>query len=99
MLFWAFGVAIEGFKHYRPTIQISGTFLHGKYAGKLLIPTLIDGNEQFFPLAFALAKKETIDSWSWFLSIIRSNVTPPHGVCIIFYRHVGIKATFQNAEF
>ena len=36
-VFWAFGPSIEGFQHCRPVISIDGTFLYGKYKGKLLI--------------------------------------------------------------
>ncbi|RVW48743.1 hypothetical protein CK203_076086 [Vitis vinifera] len=55
--FWAFGASVEGFKHCRPIIQIDGTFLYGKYMGKLLIATSIDGNGHVFPLAFAIVEK------------------------------------------
>ena len=36
-VFWAFGPSIDSFQHCRPVISIDGTFLHGKYRGKLLI--------------------------------------------------------------
>ena len=97
-LIWAFGAIIEGFKHYRPIIQIDRTFLYAKYTEKLLIATSIDGDEHFFPLAFALVEEETIDSWSWFPYAIRSHVTQRDGVCIIFYRNAKIKAILQNAK-
>ncbi|XP_034679684.1 uncharacterized protein LOC117909731 [Vitis riparia] len=58
-VFWAFGASVEGFKHCRPIIRIDGTFLHGKYMGKLLITTSIDGNGHVFPLAFAIVEEES----------------------------------------
>ena len=63
-VFWAFGACVEGFKHYRPVIQIDGIFLYGKYIGKLLIATSINVDGHIFPLAFAIVEDESSDSWS-----------------------------------
>ena len=74
-VFWTFRPSVEGFKHCRPIIKINGTFLYGKYMGKLLIATTIDANGHIFPLAFAIVKEESQDSWSWFLITLRCHVT------------------------
>ena len=74
-VFWAFGPSIEGFQHCRPMISIDGTFLCGKYRGKLLIASTWDGDNRLFPLAFAIVEEETDDSWYWFLHCIQINVT------------------------
>ena len=66
---------VEGFKYYKPIIQIDGTFLFGKYMGKLLISTSIDANGHIFPLVFAIVEEESHDSWSWFLIALRRLVT------------------------
>ncbi|RVW25044.1 hypothetical protein CK203_114054 [Vitis vinifera] len=66
-VFWAFEASVEGFKHCRPIIQIDGIFLYGKYMGKLLIATSIDGNGHVFPLAFAIVEEESHDSCLGFL--------------------------------
>ena len=63
-VFWTFRPSVEGFKHCRPIIKINGTFLYGKYMGKLLIATIIDANGHIFPLAFAIVEEESQDSWS-----------------------------------
>ena len=57
MFFWTFRLSVKGFKHYKPIIQIDGTFLYGKYMGKLLIATSIDGNGHVFPLRLQLLRK------------------------------------------
>ena len=95
-VFWAFGASVEGFKHCRPIIQIDGTFLYGKYMGKLLIATSIDGNGHVFPLAFAIVEEESQDSWSWFLIALRHHVTQREGICLISDRHAGINAAVRN---
>ena len=95
-VFWAFGACVEGFKHCRPIIQIDGTFLYGKYIGKLLIATSIDANGHIFPLAFAIVEEESSDSWSWFLYILRTQVTQREGICLISDRHAGIQAAIRD---
>ena len=53
-VFWSFKPSIEGFQHCRPIMSIDGTHLCGKYKGKLLIAMGCDGNNQLFPLTFAI---------------------------------------------
>ncbi|KAL6314595.1 hypothetical protein AAG906_026935 [Vitis piasezkii] len=59
-VFWAFAPSITGFAHCRPVLSIDGTHLYGKYKGTLLIAMGCDGNNQLFPLAFAITKENTI---------------------------------------
>ena len=104
--FWTFGPCVEGFKHCRPIIQIDGTFLYGKYKGKLLIATSIDANGNIYPppppppppppLAFAIVEEESQDSWSWFLITLRRHVTQREGICLISDRHAGINVVVRN---
>ncbi|KAL6318189.1 hypothetical protein AAG906_035694 [Vitis piasezkii] len=58
-VFWTFGPSIEGFKHWRPIIQIDGTFLYEKYMGKLLIAASIDANGHIFLLMFEIIEEES----------------------------------------
>ena len=74
-VFWSFKPSIEGFEHCRPVLSIDGTHLYGKYKGTLLIAMGCDGNNQLFPLAFAIIEGENINSWGWFLACIRNRVT------------------------
>ena len=55
-VFWAFHPSIEGFNHYRPILSIDGTHLYKKYKGTLMIDMGCDGNNQLFPLTFAITK-------------------------------------------
>ena len=73
--FWKFRPCVEGLKHCKPIMQINGTFLYKKYKGKFLIATLIDTNGHIFPLAFAIIKEVSWDSWSWFIIALRHHVT------------------------
>ncbi|XP_075665295.1 uncharacterized protein LOC142634952 [Castanea sativa] len=94
-VFWAFGPSIEGFQHCRPVISIDGTFLYGKYRGKLLITSTWDGDNRLFPLAFAIVEEESDDSWYWFLRCIQNNVTNQDELCVISDRHPGIMSAIR----
>ena len=74
-VFWSFKPSIEGFEHCRPILSIDGTHLYGKYKGTLIIVIGCDGNNQLFPLAFAITKGENFDSWGWLLACIKNRVT------------------------
>ncbi|KAG5549481.1 hypothetical protein RHGRI_014722 [Rhododendron griersonianum] len=89
-LFWAFGPAIEGFKHCRPVISIDGTFLTGKYKGVILVAVSQDAKNQIFPIAFAIVEKEDADNWGWFLSCLRHFVTNRTELCLISDRQTGL---------
>ena len=51
----------------RRIIGIDGCFLKGLLKGQLLVTVGRDGNNQMFPVAWALVEKETTESWTWFL--------------------------------
>ena len=77
-------------------MSIDGTHLYGNYKDKLLIAMGCDGNNQLFPLAFAITEGENTDNWRWFLACIRNRVTQQTRICIISYRHPVIMATMTD---
>ncbi|KAK9291278.1 hypothetical protein L1049_009467 [Liquidambar formosana] len=48
----------------RPFIGVDGCFLKGPTEGQLL--EWKDGNDQMYPIAFAVVEGETKESWEWF---------------------------------
>ena len=56
--FMAFSASIEGWKYCRPIIFVDNTFLKCKFGGILLTASSQDGNNQIFPLAFAILDSE-----------------------------------------
>ncbi|CAJ2671965.1 unnamed protein product [Trifolium pratense] len=54
----------------RPLIGLDGCFLKGLYGGQLLTAVGKDGNNQMFPIAFAIVEAENKDSWSWFVQLL-----------------------------
>ena len=98
-VFWSFGPCIDGFKYCKSVISIDGTHLYGKYQGKLLVAMATDANNKVFSLAFTVVDCELGSSWMWFLQCLRDtigHVIPDKGICIIFYRHLGIKNAIAN---
>ena len=61
-VFWAFHPSIEGLNHFRPILSIDGTHLYRKYKDTLMIAMSCDGNNKLFPLTFAIAEGENINS-------------------------------------
>ncbi|XP_030922939.1 uncharacterized protein LOC115949803 [Quercus lobata] len=94
--FWAFGPCIRGFRHCRPVISIDATHLYGKYKGKLLIAMATDGNNEVYPLAFAVVESESTETWGWFLACLLTYVTDRTNLCIISDRHRGIQSCFDD---
>lgn len=63
--------AREGFlASCRRIIGLDGCFLKGLMKGQLLVAVGRDGNNQMFPIAWAIVEKETTESWSWFLKLL-----------------------------
>lgn len=50
----------------RPLIGVDGTHLKGNYRGILLSAVAIDGNNEIFPLAYAVVSVEDKENWSFF---------------------------------
>ncbi|KAF6168204.1 hypothetical protein GIB67_011589 [Kingdonia uniflora] len=71
--FWYFGTPIKAYKLLRPVVVIDKTFLKGRYRGSLLTTITIDPNNYIFLLAFSVIESETIESWTYFLEMLRSN--------------------------
>ncbi|CAN6585913.1 unnamed protein product [Malus baccata var. baccata] len=90
-IFIAFGGSIEGFKFCRPMLFLDGTFLKDKYKGTLLAAIGKNGNQGFFPLAFALVDGEDQNNWTWFLKNLAKILEPQQRtITFIYDRHKGL---------
>jgi hypothetical protein len=63
-----------------------------------LIAVTHDGNNNIFPLAFAVVEGETKEAWSFFLKNLRRHVTPQPNICLISDRNPSIKSAYDNPE-
>ena len=61
-----------------------------------MIATSIDVDGHIFPLAFAIVKEESPNSWSWFLYTLRSQVKQREDICLISDHHAGIQSVVRD---
>ncbi|KAI5332181.1 hypothetical protein L3X38_022310 [Prunus dulcis] len=55
----------------KPIISVDACHLKaGPYSGQILTVVGVDGNNNLFPIAYAVAEIENKDSWIWFLSLL-----------------------------
>ena len=95
-LFMALGLCISRFRACRPAIAIDETHLKGKYKGALYVATVMDGNEQIFPIAFGLADLKNDRGWKWFLKELHNVIGSPRDFIFIFDRHISIKNAIEE---
>ncbi|XVF59285.1 hypothetical protein PTKIN_Ptkin07bG0263300 [Pterospermum kingtungense] len=74
-MYMCFDALKRGFrKGCRPIIGVDGCFLKGPTQGELLTAVGRDGNNQMYPIAWAVVEVECKDSWTWFLEILQSDL-------------------------
>ena len=95
-VFWAFSQSVQGFKHCRPLVVVDSKQLKGNYNMNLMIASGFDAANKIFPLAFAVTKEVSTDSWRWFLTRIREKVTQRKGLCLITRHHPDILAVVNE---
>ncbi|KAM3410369.1 hypothetical protein ACQJBY_002527 [Aegilops geniculata] len=71
-LFMCLNACKEGFLNgCRPFIGVDGCFVKLTTGQQILAATGRDGNNNIFPIAFAIVDKEDTASWSWFLTQLK----------------------------
>ncbi|XP_026450546.1 uncharacterized protein LOC113350626 [Papaver somniferum] len=73
-IFICFGACKHSYRYVRPMIYLDATFLTGRYRGALMAATCINGNNGFYPFAFALVYAENKEIWFWFLENLKQVV-------------------------
>ena len=70
----------EGWKlGCRPILGIDGCFLKNVCGGQLLSAVGRDGNNNMYPVAFAVVESENTDSWMWFLGLLKEDLSLGNG--------------------
>ncbi|KAK8614277.1 hypothetical protein V6N13_122641 [Hibiscus sabdariffa] len=82
----------------RPIMGLDGCFLKGPFKGVLLGAVGKDGNDQMYPVAWDVAEGEVIDSWSWFLSLVSTDLgmEDGFGYTIISDQHKGLEVAIND---
>ncbi|CAN1768637.1 hypothetical protein LINPERHAP1_LOCUS10743 [Linum perenne] len=74
-IYVGFSSLFKGFlARCRPIIGFDGWFLKGELPGMLLSAVGMDGNNQMFPLAWAVTEGETTSSWKWFVELVQGQL-------------------------
>ncbi|XP_038892626.1 uncharacterized protein LOC120081651 [Benincasa hispida] len=73
-VFMVLGASLRGFKSCRPVIIIDGTHLKGKYKGTIIVGVAIDGNNQLYPLAYAIVDSENDRALKWFMTNLKAAI-------------------------
>ncbi|KAK6160928.1 hypothetical protein DH2020_004309 [Rehmannia glutinosa] len=89
--FVSFHASISGFHQCRPLLFLDSILLYSKYQGTLLAATAADGNDDFFPVAFAVVDEETEDNWHWFLSQLKSALSTSEQITFVSDFQKGIR--------
>ncbi|GKV23661.1 hypothetical protein SLEP1_g33365 [Rubroshorea leprosula] len=76
----------------KPIFGVDGCFLKGICKGILLSVVGRDGNNQMYPIAWAIIESENNDSWQWFMEKLANDLELGDGqdYTMIFDRHLGI---------
>lgn len=102
-LFVSFHSCLYGFEQgCRPLLFLDSIFLKSKYQGSLLAATAADGDDGFFPVAFAIVDMESDDNWHWFLQQLKTALPMCRGLTIVADREKGLRESiaeiFQNED-
>ncbi|CAI9293998.1 unnamed protein product [Lactuca saligna] len=95
-LFLSFHASLYGFQHCRPLIFLGSVPLKSKYQGTLLAATAPDGNDEVFPVAFAVVDMVSDDNWRWFLEQLKAALITCHGITFVVDRETGIKEAVRG---
>jgi len=88
----------------RPVLSLDGCFIKGPWRGQILVAVGRDGNNQMYPVAWAVCERENSVSWAWFVSLVASDLGMQDGSgwCLISDQQKGlvdaIKAFLPQAE-
>ena len=74
-LYVCFEACKKGFREgCKPIIGLDGCHLKGAYTGQVLVVVAKDGNNNIFPVAYAVVEAERKDTWGWFLDVLMRDV-------------------------
>ncbi|CAN0915122.1 hypothetical protein LINGRAHAP2_LOCUS28949 [Linum grandiflorum] len=80
VFFVGFSELVKGFlSGCRPMFGLDECFLKGQVKGMLLAAVGKDGNNQMYPICWAVVEGENRDSWNWFLELVQEQLGMANG--------------------
>ena len=55
-------------------IDLYGCFLNGLVKNEILTTVDKDANNQMYPIAWTMVENENLDSWMWFLDLLKTDL-------------------------
>ncbi|CAI0424029.1 unnamed protein product [Linum tenue] len=96
-LFVSFHASLSGFlQGCRPLLFLDSISLQSKYQGALLAATAADGNDEVFPVAFAVVDTETDENWHWFLLQLKTALPTSCPLTFVADRQKGLKESIAE---
>ncbi|ONK59443.1 uncharacterized protein A4U43_C08F6480 [Asparagus officinalis] len=96
-LFISFQASMNGFEHgCRPLLFLDGISLKSVRQWKLLTATGVDGENEVFPVAFAVVENETEEIWHWFLLQLKSALPMSRTVTFVSKRQNDLEETIAQ---
>ncbi|XP_026416895.1 uncharacterized protein LOC113312352 [Papaver somniferum] len=95
-IFICFGACKRSYRYLRPMIYLDATFLTGRFRSTLTAGTCINGNDGFYPFAFAPVSTENKDNWFWFLDNLKQ-VVDRRPIIFLSDRHEGLLQGIPNS--
>ncbi|KAK4402084.1 putative L-cysteine desulfhydrase, chloroplastic [Sesamum angolense] len=105
-----YGIQLNYFQAWRGK-EIAKEQLQGSYKEaysqlpffwSLLAATAADGDDGFFPVAFAVVDTESDENWRWFLQQLKTALSNCHGLTFVADREKGLRESiagiFQNED-
>lgn len=77
---------------------VDGCHLKGTYAGVLLTAVGVDSNNNIYPIAYVVVRKENKELWEWFLSVLKNDlsITSPIDYTFFFDKQKGLIQAFTS---
>ena len=69
--FLALGMCVDAFTNTTRVTGLEACHLKSPYGGVILVMTVLDGNGQVFPGALGIAESENVETWAWFLDLMK----------------------------
>ncbi|KAL9661622.1 hypothetical protein QQ045_026446 [Rhodiola kirilowii] len=82
----------------RPIISLDACHLKGAYTGRIHAAVGRDGNDNMFPIAYAICEAESKDTWHWFIQNLLIDIgnARENGWCFISDQQKGLQEALKE---